>query len=224
MENFKYEKNYSEGGKEVTGYYIFGATAEGKRAAELTVPSNHEGLPVVGIDSFALSYRGKLEKLTVSEGIRWILPSAFSECRVLREVKLPSSLERLGADTFLFCKSLKEIYIPNRVKAIHKSTFFGCKSLELAVIGDSVTEIGKDAFWCCKNLKTVSLPAALTHVEKDAFYECNALTDVYFGGSEEAWEKISIEGNNECLRAAKVHFLSKYRAADFDDSYNTKDV
>ena len=60
MGNFKYEKNYSEGGKEVTGYYIFGATAEGKRAAQLTVPSNHEGLPVVGIDSFALSYRGEV--------------------------------------------------------------------------------------------------------------------------------------------------------------------
>lgn len=224
MGNFKYEKNYSEGGKEVKGYYIFGATAEGKRAAELTVPSNHEGLPVVGIDSFALSYRGKLEKLTVSEGIRWILPNAFSECRVLREVKLPSSLERLGADTFLFCKSLKEIYIPNRVKAIHKNTFFSCKSLELAVIGDSVTEIGKDAFWCCKNLKTVSLPAALTHVEKGAFYECNALTDVYFGGDLEAWKKIGIEKGNEHLLAARVHFLSKYRSSDFDDSYNTKGV
>ena len=224
MGNFKYEKNYSEGGKEVTGYYIFGATAEGKRAAELTVPSNHEGLPVVGIDSFALSYRGKLECLTVSEGITWIWPSAFNTCKKLVSVKLPNSLVTLGADAFGFCNSLKEIYIPNRVKAILKSTFFSCKSLELAVIGDSVTEIGKDAFWCCKNLKTVSLPAALTHVEKDAFYECNALTDVYFGGNLEAWKKIGIEKGNEHLLAARVHFLSKYRSSDFDDSYNTKGV
>lgn len=224
MGNFKYVKNYSEGGKEVTGCYIYGVTADGKSASELTTPTTHEGLPVNGIDSFALSYRGKLERLTISEGITWIWTNAFNTCKKLVSVKLPDSLVTLGADTFGFCKSLKEIYIPNRVKAIYKNTFFSCKSLELAVIGDSVTEIGKDAFWCCKNLKTVSLPAALTHVEKGAFYECNALTDVYFGGDEAAWNKITVEENNERLRAAKVHFLSKYRAADFDDSFNSKDV
>ena len=204
--------------------FVSGVTAEGKKATEITVPSEHAKLRVTKIDSFAFAYRGKLSKVDISEGVMHINPNAFSECKSLLSVKLPETLKTLGAEAFSFCKNLREIYIPDGVTQILKGTFFSCAALELAVLGDGVISIGKDAFWCCKKLKTVSLPVSVKHIEKGAFYECVSLSDVYYGGDEDDWRRIKIEGSNERLFGAKIHFLSKYRAADFDESYNTKDV
>ena len=46
----------------------------------------------------------------------------------------------------------------------------------------------------------------VTAIGDEAFYGCYSLTDVYYTGSEEDWNKISIEDGNEWLTDATIHF------------------
>ena len=66
----------------------------------------------------------------------------------------------------------------------------------------------------CENLKTISLPKSISGIEDYAFDKCDALTDVYFGGTEEEWTKI---GGNECFINVVVHYDDN---ADVENSPN----
>ena len=57
----------------------------------------------------------------------------------------------------------------------------------------SVTEIGNRAFThnSSKSIREIHLPKTLQKIGKSAFASLPALTDVYFEGDEEEWERIS---------------------------------
>lgn len=79
---------------------------------------------------------------------------AFSECKNVTEVILPSSLEEIGDRAFIH-SWVKEIDIPNNVKRISKEAFADCKGLQYIEIPCSVTEIDEGAFSGCENLKRI---------------------------------------------------------------------
>ncbi len=226
MEYLVFEENYSNGGQVHSGYYVWNAKMAAKKLTEIVIPAEYNGLPVTYIHNYAFNYLKKLERVGIPESIRAIGCNAFAECKSLVSVALPAGLSSLGAGAFSFCKSLKEITVPGSITKINKDTFFNCSALEVATVCEGVTDIGKNAFWNCKNLKTVSLPASLTHVGECAFDYCEKLTDIYFGGSEEAWKKITVDGGNQRLLAASttIHYFSRYNAADFAEGYNSKYV
>ncbi len=66
--------------------------------------------------------------------MRKIADAAFSGCKRLEKVILPSSLENIDRFAFYACESLTEILIPEKVR-----------------------EIGTDAFGKCDRLKTIRL-------------------------------------------------------------------
>lgn len=51
---------------------------------------------------------------------------------------------------------------------------------------------------CCRN--------SVTNIGYGAFYNCKSLTDVYYSGTEEQWNKIEFDEYNEELLNAKIHF------------------
>ena len=71
-------------------------------------------------------------EFTIPEGVEEISGSGCAYCTHLKKVNLPSTLTKIGYNSFQCCDNLQEIVIPA-----------------------SVTEIEKNAFWGCKNLKTV---------------------------------------------------------------------
>lgn len=78
--------------------------------------------------------------------------------------------------------------------------------IQEVVIEEGVTDLGDYSFAQCNNLLRVTIPETVTAIGEDAFSGCEALTDVYYAGSQEQWESISVGGNNSCLTAATIHF------------------
>ena len=142
--------------------------------------------------------------------------SAFYGCKSLTSVKIPNSVTSLGSSAFEYCTSLTSVTIGNSVTSIGDSAFWGCSSLTSVTIPNSVTSIGDCAFEYCTSLTSVTIPDSVTSIGEGAFEECESLTDVYYSGSQDQWNNISIGINNWFLKNAIIH----YNCND-DDSEDT---
>ena len=97
-------------------------------------------------------------------------------------------------------------------------------------IPDGVTSIGVGAFSGCDSLTSITIPDSVTSIGKRAFFACNNLADVYYKGTQEDWNKITIESDNECLTNTTIHFVEEvpdaYLPGDIngDGEVTTKDV
>ena len=119
------------------------------------------------------------------------------------------NIDEINSCTFMNCKSLASIKISDSVTGIGDVAFKNCTSLTSVKIGSSVKSIGDDAFYNCTRLKNVTIPKSVTVIDSSAFSGCTSLTDVYYSGSEDEWNKISIGSYNSCLENATIHFNSE---------------
>ena len=133
---------------------------------------------------------------------------AFGGCSSLTSVTIPDSVTSIGSSAFYGCSSLTSITIPDSVTSIGISTFGYCTALTSIEIPDSVTSIGNNTFYNCSSLTSVTIPNSVTSISNNAFYNCTALKDVYFNGTLEQWNAISIGGNNQNLTNATFHCLT----------------
>ena len=79
-------------------------------------------------------------------------------------------------------------------------------NIKNVVINNGVTTISYYAFYDCSTLTSVTIPDSVSTIGSSAFSNCNNLTDVYYGGLEAQWNKISIEGFNNPLLDATIHY------------------
>ncbi len=73
------------------------------------------------------------------------------------------------------------------------------------IIEEGVTYIGQFSFFSC-GLQNITIPYSVTSIGSGAFMFCSGLTDVYYAGTKEQWNKIAIGTQNECLTNATIHF------------------
>ena len=55
-------------------------------------------------------------------------------------------------------------------------------------------------------MKNITIPDGVMSIGYDAFLNCKSLTNVYFTGTEEAWNGITIDGGNDALKNANIHY------------------
>ncbi len=132
--------------------------------------------------------------------------SAFSQCFSLTSVSIGNGVASIGDYAFSSCISLTSITIPDSVTLIGDDAFYLCTSLTSVSIGNGVTSIGDHAFMFCSSLTSVSIGNGVTSIGDAAFYLCYNLTNVYYTGSEEEWEAISIGWYNDDLTNATIHY------------------
>ena len=150
-----------------------------------------------------------MQTITIPETVTSIGQSAFEGCNNLKSISIPNSVTSIGNKAFYECKKLENIIIPDGVTFIRYYTFYGCESLEWVSLPESVYYIDQFAFKNCSSLKSIIIPSAVTKIAIAAFLHCDALTTVYYGGTEEGWSTISIEGNNGCLNGVRKYYFSQ---------------
>lgn len=123
---------------------------------------------------------------------------------------IPNSVTKVGCDAFTSCQNLTNITIPNSVTIIDDGAFYDCSALQSINIPNRVTSIGDTAFYQCSALKSVTISNSVTSIGEATFNCCDSLTDVYYTGSEEEWNAISIAESNHSLLNATIHFDENY--------------
>ena len=92
--------------------------------------------------------------------------------------------------------------------------------IKSVVIEPGVTAIAIGAFMnYYTSIESVSIPSTVTSIGQSVFAGCISLTDVYYAGTEEQWNEISIDADNTYLLNAAVH----YNSTGTDDSDSTDD-
>ena len=104
------------------------------------------------------------------------------------------------------CDIREEYTIPETVEIICNGSFYAGNNLTKVIIGDNVKKIGYEAFCYSDNLRCVLIPESVLHIGGKAFDLCRNLTDVYYKGVQENWDKISIGEYNDYLLNAEIHF------------------
>ena len=150
-----------------------------------------------------------MQTITIPETVTSIGQSAFEGCNNLKSISIPNGVTSIGQKAFYECKKLENIIIPDGVTFIRYDTFNGCESLEWVSLPESVYYIDQFAFKNCSSLKSIIIPSAVTDIAFAAFLHCDALTTVYYGGTEDKWSTISIEGNNGCLDGIRKYYFSQ---------------
>ena len=157
----------------------------------------------------------QIKTVRIAAGVTSIGDYMFYRCTNLKHVYLENALNltKLGHGAFLNCTSLEDIYYPNdlsmNISMIDSSVFKNCYSLKEFRIPDGVNYIVATAFQNCSSLKTVTIPADVKSIHEDAFNGCTALQHIFYGGSQEDWNGITIKQNNTALNNATLHTYSR---------------
>lgn len=150
----------------------FGAFMSCSSIVEATVP------PYAPMrDLFPAAYTN-IAKATVVDGAINICTSMFNNCKQLRKVVLPATLEAVEYSGFSDCTALESIDLPQGLKSIGGYAFARCPNLARITIPDSVETIGACAFDQCSLLDGVVLPSGLTRIEDSVFWGCSSLGEI----------------------------------------------
>ena len=170
---------------------------------------------VTNIGGLAFYECSSLTSLSIPSSVKSIGNWAFSRCTNLTNLSIYNGVSNIGESAFSYCSSLTKLSIPSSVTDISRSAFYNCSSLTSVSIPNSVTYIRDSTFNGCTNLMNVSIPNSVTNIESFAFNDCSSLTDVYYGGSEKKWNRITIGNYNTYLLNATIHY--NYNVSPFVD-------
>ena len=105
---------------------------------------------------------------------------AFSGCAGLTDVTIPDSVEEIGVDAFTNC-AFTEITLPTNLETLSLEAFNNCKQLTTVAISAGIKTIGRSAF------------------------SRTQLSDVWFSGTIDEWNRINMDSWNGVLTHATIH-------------------
>ena len=142
---------------------------------------------------------------TIPDGVTSIGDYAFAVCSNLTSITIPDGVTNIGDGAFSGCSNLTGITIPNGVTSIGDYTFTLCSNLTSITIPEGVTSIGHYTFSECSNLTSITIPESVINIGGSAF-SSSGIETVYYTGTREQWNAITISGGNDKLINAKIVF------------------
>lgn len=207
--------NYSSGGDYVTQTRLVsvgnstGSTSLFENClgvTEFVIPSSYTS---IGDGVF---YGLNLKRVNIPKNVTSVGARAYYGNDQMLELTIQGDVT-LGMGAFDACYELKKVTFNGSVWTIPSLGFANCTSLESICLPKNLRVIEGSGFEGCYNLKSIVMPRTVKTIGQGAFSMCNQLTEIYYEGSEEDWDKIVISKENDTLTRLKdwgqIHFNSK---------------
>lgn len=207
--------NYSSGGDYVTQTRLVsvgnstGSTSLFENClgvTEFVIPSSYTS---IGDGAF---YGLNLKRVNIPKNVTSVGALAYYGNDQMLELTIQGDVT-LGMGAFDACYELKKVTFNGSVWTIPSLGFANCTSLESICLPKNLRVIEENGFEGCYNLKSIVMPRTVKTIGQGAFSMCNQLTEIYYEGSEEDWDKIVISKENDTLTRlkdwGKIHFNSK---------------
>jgi len=140
----------------------------------------------------------------IPDSVTTIEESAFSSCKNITSISFPDSVTTIGDWAFYYCDNLSDISFGKGLKTIGECAFYQCRSLTTVSLPDGITSVGFYSF-CWTPIKEIYIPASIENLDYHSF-ERSELTNIYFEGSKNDWNKIN--------------FITDPEDADYDNNGN----
>ena len=189
-----------------------------------------------------------LTEVVIPEGVTSIPYTAFARINSITSVIIPNSVTSIGYGAFSGCTSLQyneydtAYYLGNEsnpylllikaksqditsceinenCKFIGSSAFNGCEYLTSISIPDSVISIGSYAFKSCRSLYSITIPNSVTSIGGQVVSDCWSLTAIYYSGTYDEFNNITINANNNDLTNTTKYFYSEEQPVDASNKY-----
>ena len=141
---------------------------------KLQVPSS-----VTIIDEYAFQRCTNLTDVILSEGIQVIKGGAFSLCRSLESINIPSTVESIEIEAFYRTK-ISSIDLPDSIDSMGEGCFSECHHLTHVRIPPLVRHLPFRGFQHDSFMFSVEVPEFVTHVDVKCFGGCSSLRNVAF--------------------------------------------
>ena len=208
--------------------FAFSGAVYGPEYGKFEILSLPKTLEEIGAGAFSLS---ALSTLNIPASVKKIsgdmqaqhMPS-FWNCPLLKTINVDeANIAYASQDGVLFSKDMTyllhypegaqnvEYKMPDSVTSVITGAF--CEgsdgaeyALEKVICSSNLENIGVAAFQANFSIKEIDLPVTLHTVADYAFDSSNAITDVYYGGTEEDRDEIVIGTGNTYLTNATWHY------------------
>ena len=174
-----------------------------------------DGVEKVRTQSFADAHR--LERLEIPEALE-VPTDLIGYCPNLIDVAVPEgnpTLMRVGpllcsrsAGSVVMCMRNAEgrVEIPEGVRALTECAFAACRGVTEVILPDSLGYIMTEAFRDCTGLTTLTIPSSVSMIANQVFDGCTSLKDIYYQGTEEAWQSMTERFDLGLPENVTIHF------------------
>lgn len=131
-----------------------------------------------GITGDSSNSNATITGIFFSESVTSIGNYAFTSCRSLETVVIPSGITSIGTHVFYTCYGLSTVIMRSGIKGVGGYSFYDCYHLKTAILSNGITSISDQAFRDCSSLTHIVFPNGLGAIYANAFYGCRSLERV----------------------------------------------